>query len=129
MLQTGDRLVLCSDGLWGTVNDERITQQIASHPISHSVPELVEQALREGGPRCDNVSVLAVEWEAESDTDSQAEISTQVLAEDVFASTIQAGMPGSDFVDDLDEAEIDRSIKEINDAIARSAQMNKKNQE
>jgi hypothetical protein len=38
----------------------------------------------------------------------------------VFASTIQAG--GLDtFVDDLDEATIERSIAEINEAIRRSA--------
>jgi serine/threonine protein phosphatase PrpC len=120
LLQTGDRLMLCSDGLWGTVDDAVITEQLARHAISDAVPELVEQALRNGGPKCDNVSVLAIEWESAEDSDSTAGISTQQLGEEVFASTIQASVLGSDAPDELDEAEIERSNKEINDAIRRS---------
>jgi hypothetical protein len=88
--------------------------------LSDAVPEMVEQALRNGGSHGDNVTVLAVEWEAAEDADSGTGISTRSLGEDVFASTIQArladGMPG-----DLDEAEIERSIREINEAIQRSS--------
>ena len=53
--------------------------------------------------------------------DSTSGISTQSLGEEVFASTIQAGvMVGELPSDELDEAEIERSIKEINEAIRRS---------
>ena len=125
ILQENDRLLLCSDGLWGSVSDEVITQQVAAHPISNSVPELVEQALRNGGPKSDNVTVLAVEWEAAEDFDSAKGISTQSLGEEVFASTIQASVgSGSAEPDELDEAEIERSIREINEAIQRSSSKN-----
>jgi serine/threonine protein phosphatase PrpC len=120
MLQAGDRLLLCSDGLWGTVEDSVITEQLAKNVISDAVPELVEQALRNGGAKSDNVSVLAVEWESAEDNDSTAGISTQQLGEEVFASTIQASVLGSDAPDELDDAEIERSIREINEAIQRS---------
>ena len=122
MLQAGDRLLLCSDGLWGTVADAEIVSQLARNTISDAVPELVEQALRNGGPKCDNVSVLAVEWEAAEDHDSEIGISTQSLGEEVFASTIQASVLGTDSPDELDDAEIERSIREINEAIRRSSQ-------
>ena len=122
LLQKGDRLLLCSDGLWGTVSDAVIVEQLASRALSDSVPELVEQALRNGGAKSDNVSVLAVEWEAAEDSDAVAAISTQTLGEAVFASTIQASVLGSEAPDELDDAEIERSIKEINDAIRRSSQ-------
>ncbi|MCY7371797.1 MAG: serine/threonine-protein phosphatase, partial [Polaromonas sp.] len=42
------------------------------------------------------------------------------ILDGVFASTIQADFPGSDEVD-LDEATIERSIAEINEAIRKSA--------
>src|SRR5689334_4124040 len=124
LMHPGDRLLLCSDGLWSTVSDAVIIDQLANQALSDSVPELVEQALRNGGPKCDNVSVLAVEWEGSDDR--SAAISTQTLGEQVFASTIQASVLGSDVPpDELDDAEIERSIKEINDAIRRSSQHKK----
>ncbi|HEY5324375.1 MAG TPA: serine/threonine-protein phosphatase, partial [Caldimonas sp.] len=44
----------------------------------------------------------------------------------VFASTIQASVLGTDVAsDELDDAEIERSIKEINEAIQRSAKLKK----
>lgn len=122
LLQTGDRLLLCSDGLWGTVDDATITEQLAKHQISDAVPELVEQALRNGGAKCDNVSVLAMEWESAEDSDATRGVSTQQLGDEVFASTIQASVLGSDAPDELDDAEIERSIREINEAIRRSSQ-------
>lgn len=125
LLQEGDRLMLCSDGLWGTVDDEVITRHLATRTIADAVPELVEEALRQGGPKCDNVTVLAMEWESASN-EEPASISTESLGDEVFASTIQAsvGADSSDNVDsdDLDEAEIERSIREINEAIRRSSQ-------
>jgi PPM family protein phosphatase len=125
MMQTGDRLLLCSDGLWGTVSDAEIVEQMSKNSIEDSVPELVEQALRNGGAKSDNVTLLAIEWESEEDQDSRAGISTQSLGDAVFASTIQANVAGqehNDDLDDLDDAEIERSIREINEAIRRSAQ-------
>ncbi|MGE5452467.1 MAG: PP2C family protein-serine/threonine phosphatase [Acidobacteriota bacterium] len=126
LLQEGDRIMLCSDGLWGTVEDEDITRHMSSRTISDAVPELVEVALRQGGPKCDNVTVLSVEWES-AENDEVPNVSTDALGEEVFASTIQASVGGSgehadlSEADELDEAEIERSIREINEAIRRSA--------
>ena len=122
-LQPGDRIMLCSDGLWGSVSDELIVQQLSRQPISDAVPELAEQALRIGGSRSDNVTVLAMEWEGADPTDTAQAVSTRALGDDVFASTIQASLAAGDpNAVELDEAEIERSIREINDAIKRSAQ-------
>jgi serine/threonine protein phosphatase PrpC len=121
LMHAGDRVLLCSDGLWGSLPDAQIVEQLAERPISDAVPELVEQALRHAGAKSDNVTALAVEWESAEDGDTGAGVSTLSLGEEVFASTIQASLAG-DVADDLDEAEIERSIKEINDAIQRSSQ-------
>ena len=119
-LQSGDRMLLCSDGLWSSVPDTEIVNTLAARQISDAVPELVEQALRRGGAKSDNVTVLSVEWEAAEDTDSAIGISTRSLGEDVFASTIQASLADGQPAE-LDEAEIERSIREINEAIQRSS--------
>jgi serine/threonine protein phosphatase PrpC len=121
LMQAGDRILLCSDGLWGAVSDDEIAEQLGVRTLSDAVPELVEQALRHAGAKSDNVTIIAAEWESAEDIDSKTGISTQSLGEEVFASTIQAGVVVGDVPpDELDEAEIERSIKEINDAIRRS---------
>ena len=121
LMQPGDRIMLCSDGLWGALPDTEITQQLARQVICDSVPELVEMALRTAGEKSDNVTVLGVEWESAEDHESATGVTTEQLQDDVFASTIQASL-GDSPLDELDEAEIERSIREINEAIQRSSQ-------
>ena len=60
-LQQGDKILLCSDGLWGNIKDIDIVQQLSKQPVSDAVPDLVELALRSGGDHCDNVTVIAFE--------------------------------------------------------------------
>ena len=121
-LREGDKLLLCSDGLWGSVDDDEIVSMLASVPVADAVPALVERALLTAGERSDNVTVIALEWETPSESAFQPSgfTETQMMSDEVFASTIQSG--GLDpALDDLDDDAIERSIAEINDAIQRSA--------
>ncbi len=122
-LRQGDKFLLCSDGLWDSVPEARIVERLALMPVAQAVPQLAEEALRLGGPRGDNVTLVAVEWELAAAPDSHHGVSTEGLSEGVFASTIQCGSPDPQDLagDDLDEAAIERSIAEINAAIRRSA--------
>lgn len=118
-LQRGDRLLLCSDGLWSGVADDQIARALASaQPLAEAVPTLVERALQAAGPRADNVTALALQWDAVEDPLQAAQPITSVA----FSTTIQPpeGLPG--LHDDFDDEEIERSIREINEAIRRTAQ-------
>jgi PPM family protein phosphatase len=119
-LQQGDKILLCSDGLWGTLSDAEIVRHLSTQPVSQAVPDLVEAALRTGGEQSDNVTVIAFEWETPDTFESTQGISTDSIMDGVFASTIQAGVLDT-MVEDLDDAAIERSIAEINEAIRRSA--------
>ncbi|MEJ7929352.1 protein phosphatase 2C domain-containing protein [Ramlibacter sp. AN1015] len=119
-LQQGDKLLLCSDGLWGSLSDAEIVRQLSAKPVSDAVPDLVEAALRSGGPHSDNVTVVALEWETPDAFESSHGVSTDSISDGVFASTIQSGVLDT-LIDDLDDAAIERSIAEINEAIRRSA--------
>ncbi len=122
LLQPGDRFLLCSDGLWGSVEDPAITEHLARQPITESAPNLVELALQIAGAKSDNVTVIAVEWESAEDEAPHPGEAAEAVGDDAFASTIQAGV-GPGVADDLlDDDEIERSIREINEAIRRSAQ-------
>jgi serine/threonine protein phosphatase PrpC len=119
-LQQGDKILLCSDGLWGSLADIEIVRHLSTQSVSDAVPDLVEAALRNGGEHSDNVTVIALEWETPDTFESTRGISTDSISDGVFASTIQAGVLDS-MVEDLDDAAIERSIAEINEAIRRSA--------
>ena len=121
-LQQGDRVLLCSDGLWGTVSDDEVARELSCATLDQSVPELVETALKRGGPRCDNVTVLAMEWETPEAFQS-TRVSTEDIDDGVFASTIQSGVPDPS-IEDMDDEAIERSIAEINEAIRRTAERN-----
>ena len=119
-LQQGDKILICSDGLWGSLSDNDIVRHLATQPVSDAVPDLVEAALANGGEHSDNVTVIAFEWETPDSFESSRGISTDSISDGVFASTIQAGGLDS-MAEDLDDAAIERSIAEINEAIRRSA--------
>ena len=119
-LQQGDKMLLCSDGLWSSITDGDIVRELSAKPVADAVPDLVEQALRTGGPTGDNVTVIALEWETPDVFESTHGVSTDSISDGVFASTIQAGVLDT-LIDDLDDEAIERSIAEINEAIKRSA--------
>jgi serine/threonine protein phosphatase PrpC len=62
-LLPGDRVTLCSDGVWAPLGDEAIVRAMQAGPVSQAVRTLVDTALRESGRRSDNVTVLGLEWE------------------------------------------------------------------
>ncbi len=120
-LQQSDKMLLCSDGLWGSLEDIDIVYHLGQKPVTTAVPELVEMALQKGGAHSDNVTVIAMEWETPDAFEStRGSISTESIEEGVFASTVQAGWLDGE-VDDLDDEGIERSIAEINEAIRRTA--------
>ncbi len=126
-LQHGDRILLCSDGLWGALDDPHIVEQIDAAPVDRSVPALVQQALTRAGASSDNVTVIGVEWIAPDAAAPSTGIAPIELPDSAgFASTVQeANSDGAVFNEDdddeLDEATIERTIAEINEAIRRTA--------
>lgn len=120
-LQQGDRILLCSDGLWSSLDDSDIVYHLGQKPVASSVPDLAERALIKAGSQSDNVTVIAMEWETPDTFEStRGSISTDSIDDGVFASTVQVGWLDSG-VDDLDDDAIERSIAEINEAIRRTA--------
>ena len=118
-LQQGDKLLLCSDGLWSSLTDVEIVYDLGLKPVSHAVPDLVEKALSKAGQTSDNV--IALEWETPDAFEATlGGVTTDSINEGVFASTVQASLLDG-LGEDLDDEAIERSIAEINEAIRRTA--------
>ena len=98
-------------------------RQLASKPVPLAAPDLVEAALQNAKGSSDNVTVLALEWESPDEfARTKTHISTDDIADGGFASTLQVPLDSElATLDELDEAAIERSIAEINEAIRRSA--------
>lgn len=62
-LETGDTLMLCSDGLWGPLSPGIISSALQKQNILQAIPELLDEAERRAGHSCDNLSVIALSWE------------------------------------------------------------------
>jgi len=122
-LQLNDKMLLCSDGLWDNLSDQDIVHQLSLKPVSEAAPDLVDRALVNGGPGSDNVTVLAMEWETPDAFESTRSGDLPEVDEAGFTSTVQAAdMALAE--DDFDDAAIERSIEEINEAIRRTSLRN-----
>ncbi len=61
-VQPGDVLLVCSDGLWGTVEQERIAQHWSrsGESLQAALESLARAAVANGGPNADNTTATAV---------------------------------------------------------------------
>ncbi len=127
-LRNGDTLLLCSDGLWGTLNDRNIAEAFSGTTVMRSVPELMELALANGGSDADNCTAVAMTWAGTESVDmvppTEAPVSTLVMPDGAVASTIQFPRHGDIGVDEeLTEDKIDEAVAEIQRAIQRSTRL------
>lgn len=61
-LEPDDLLLLCSDGLWSTLPDDRITGFGAISNLDDEVNRLADEADMAGYPHSDNISLVALHW-------------------------------------------------------------------
>ena len=63
ILQPDDTLLLCSDGLWGSMDDDALTKCIqADQPLSDIIEHMVNQAEASAFPESDNITAIALRW-------------------------------------------------------------------
>lgn len=65
-LLQGDVLLLCSDGLWGSLSDSEMTSALNMVPLPLPLPATLEQLMAEaayrGGTNSDNITAVAARW-------------------------------------------------------------------
>lgn len=122
-LAKGDRLMLCSDGLWAHFTQEQLVNLLAEGDVSSAVPCLIDVALKRGGRLCDNVSAIGLQWEGTLGANSRQQIETAHLAHTEFASTVQNHLvdtTAQPMTFNFNEQDIERSLEEINRVIQKS---------
>jgi len=115
-LREDDTLLLCSDGLWGPLTGKLITATLMKIDLMKAVPALLDLAELRAGADCDNLSIVAMNWEGTHKTPA-GEVSTQTLALDGIST--QLGDFSKADNSDLSDEEIERAIEEIREAIRK----------
>ena len=119
-LRPGDRILICSDGVWGPLSAAELVATITAEPIDSAVPRLVRQAVRAGADLADNATALAMCWEG--DNAGAHGVSSALVPDGAITTTIAVGSPGDGELDEdtISDDEIERTISEIREAIART---------
>lgn len=126
-LQSGDVILLCSDGLWSMLPDHEIAQRLQMNTIVRAVPELINDATEIAGKTSDNVTALAMMWENSDSVSSSTTITTNTLPVGSVTTTIHAPRHADmENMDVFDESEIERAIDEIRNAIDKSSRIDSK---
>jgi len=117
-LQPGDTLMLCSDGIWGALSEDELLRTLDGMSVLRSVPELVRRSVIAGGRMADNATALAMRWESAGT--EQEQFSSQHLPDGAITTTIAIGQLDAEPAPELSDDEIERTIREIKSAIAKT---------
>uniref|UniRef100_UPI003D13CF43 PP2C family protein-serine/threonine phosphatase n=1 Tax=Sedimenticola sp. TaxID=1940285 RepID=UPI003D13CF43 len=68
-LASGDILLLCSDGFWGSIGEEEMLNTLFSNlPLSEAIQSLAEQAAHKAFPDSDNITLIALRMQPADNT-------------------------------------------------------------
>ena len=121
-LVEGDTVLLCTDGLWGAVNDEQIKQILCGPSISDNVTQLLDLAESISKENGDNMSAIGLQWGDR--LHSELAVSTVTLPMG-FSTTIMHPITRSDYdsepsSDELSDDDIEKTIAEIQLALQKT---------
>jgi len=126
-LHSGDVVMLCSDSLWGSLQDRQIVDVFSDRTVMRAVPDLVSEALEAAGADADNCTAVAMAWAGAEAVDmvppSDAPVSTLVIPDGAVATTIQFRRPGEESGAELTDDQIDEAVSEIQRAIQRASKL------
>jgi serine/threonine protein phosphatase PrpC len=134
VMQPGDVIMMCSDGLWAVLPEQALATAFGSRTVVRAVPELVHGAAALAGRNSDNVTAMAMMWEDDAgdgesgyDGSDGGMITTSLVPLGAVTTTIhaprQADLEGAD---QFDDSEIEKAIAEIRAAIDKSSRLTPK---
>ena len=116
-LESGDLIVLCTDGVWGVSPGNTLAEAFRNPNLMQAVPQFMQQAERWGGPHGDNLSMIVVRWEENYQEQTQSAISTQTMGLNEVTTRLDEFGRNPSYKSDLSDDEIERAIEEIRSAI------------
>lgn len=116
-LQTGDTILISTDGFWGQIPAALIANLLRKQDIVGLLPGLLTEAQKRAGGQSDNLSVVAMTWEAQDDPRL---VDTEVMDSEHFTTSSNTmDLERAIVMEDVTEEEIEKAIAEIQSAIKK----------
>lgn len=121
-LAEGDSILLCSDGLWGFVTDQRIKEiLVQSDTVKKTVTKLLDTAEFAAGQHGDNLSTIIVQWGDKRQNDDMVSTQLMPLGETTTIMNTVTHQPADDErVKGLSDEDIEKTIAEIQAALIKT---------
>jgi PPM family protein phosphatase len=117
-LKIGDTIMLSTDGFWAPLNVNMIAAQLERQDILMLVPQLMAEAMQITGAESDNLSAISFTWERQ-DEDNPASTITMTSPSRGFTTQFNTTQLVSAAKDDISDADIEKAIAEIQNAIKK----------
>ena len=112
-----DIVLLCSDGFWGPLTQRQLLMGLLGKELKKSLPDLMMLSETRAGPRCDNISVLSLQWH---DKAVPAPVEPMTVPMDEAPTDVRDfSATEPDFMR-LSDADIERQIAEIKKALKKN---------
>ena len=115
-LSEDDLVLLCSDGFWGPLTQRQLLMGLIGKDLKAALPELMSLSETRAGPRCDNLTVLAVHWHDKAVAAPVEPVT--VPMDDVPTDVRDFTATEPDFMH-MTDADIERQIAEIKKALQK----------
>ena len=118
-LESGDTVMLMTDGFWAHIPPALLGSMLQKQAVTSLMPGLMNEAQRRAAGESDNLTVVAMTWESQDDA---LVADTQSMDDEEFATSTNTtqqleGGPGD--LADVTDADIERAIAEIQNAIKK----------
>jgi PPM family protein phosphatase len=116
-LQTGDTILLSTDGFWSQIPAALIANLLRKQDIVGLLPGLLTEAYKRSKGESDNLSIVAMTWEAQDDP---RYADTEQVDPEHFTTSTNTNDPERPIAtDDVTDEEIEKAIAEIQNAIKK----------
>ena len=123
-LMEGDTILLCSDGVWGGLDDATIKKILHTNTVDMAITELLDTAEFNNGEECDNLSAIGLQWGDRQMSHLAISTVTMLLGATttIMNPIFDYDKAGNSLNHDLTDDDIENTIAEIQAALSKAKQ-------